>query len=362
MRFVSVLSSQFRNLEASAVEVDASRVLLVGENGQGKTNFLEAIYVLCYGSSFKAGQTKEMIAHGQKEFLLKAEVKTDDGDIRKLEYRFSDGHRTVTIDEREIRDRKELIYHIPCIVFSHDDIGFVRGEPELRRRFFDQTMSMYNPVFFDDLRRYRTVLRQRNAAIKDQRYALLPIYNQQLAAYGIEIQKEREKTIEEFNALFPVYYQKISGTDKKLKVSYRPSWNDCLNKEDIIKKLEETFERDIHMQTTSSGVHRDRFIISDEYGAFSLSGSTGQLRLASLILRIAQTDFFRKKTGKDPILLIDDVLLELDATKRNLLLEHLEGYSQAFFTFLPDEQILSKIDRNQTLVYRVQEGSFIPYE
>ncbi len=362
MRFSSVRLDRFRNLADGSVSTHARHVLLVGPNGQGKTNFLEALYILCYGTSFRTANAKEVVRHGEKGFSLSATVIDDEGDQRKVDITFSEGKRTVRLDGREVVDRKELIYNIPLIVFSHDDISFVRGEPEFRRRFFDQTMSMYNPLFFDDNRRYRAVLRQRNAAIKEGQLSMIPIYDMQLAKYGIEIQRERTKAVYEFNMIFPQMYRKVFGTDINIRLAYIPSWNDCSDAAAIEERLSQNIQRDIRMQTTSSGVHRDRFVIVDDHGPFAQSGSTGQLRLASLVLRMAQTEFFRQKTGKDPILLIDDVLLELDHGRRASFLDMMGGYSQAFFTFLPDERYFQTLSTEDTLVYDVDKGTFERHE
>ncbi len=362
MRFTSVRFDRFRNISNSSVSVDAKQVMLIGPNGQGKTNFIEALYTLCYGSSFKAVNSREMIRHGEKDFSLSATLKNDEGFDQTIEYRFFDGKRSMSIDGREVRDRKELIYNVPCIVFSHDDISFVRGEPEFRRRFFDQTMSMYNPLFFDDMRRYKAILKQRNAAIKDERTDLIPIYDGQLARYGIEIQRERIKAVYEFNKIFPRMYGQVSCTGTEISIEYVPSWGDCATVQDVEEKLARTLQRDIKIQTTASGVHRDRFVVVDENGPFTLSGSTGQLRLASLIFRMAQTSFYRMKTGKEPVLLVDDVLLELDVKRRGAFLEMMEGYSQAFFTFLPEERYFSALADDDCLIYDVDDGRLSVHE
>ena len=358
MRFRSLGFRHFRNLADSLVPVDSSKVILVGENGQGKTNFLEALYVLCYGSSFKALNTRELITHGEKEFTLSAVVENDDGFQQQISFQFSEGRREILIDGREVKDRKELIYNIPCIVFSHDDIEFIRGTPENRRRFFDQTMSLYNPIFFDDLRRYRAVLRQRNAAIKSNFTSLIPLYDSQLAISGLEIQKERVKAVREFNEIFPKLFKKVSQSEIDIHIIYRPSWGECTSAGDIERKLQKTLDRDLRLQTTASGIHRDQFIVMQGSEVFSACGSTGQLRLASLIFRIAQVWSYRQKTQKDPILLMDDVLLELDVNKRGLFLNELGGYSQAFFTFLPDERYFTSLTDEDTLTYSVENGGF----
>lgn len=350
--------TNFRNISKCELDVNAHRVVFKGENGQGKTNLLEALYILCYGSSFRTKDLKESITHGKDYFYLSSDFEDCDGLERMTEISFSDQNKLIRIDGKQIRDRKDLIYTLPCIVFSHDDIEIVRGEPENRRRFFDQTMTMYDKVFFEDLRVYKNVLRQRNAALKAQRIDILDVYDQKLAALGIPIMERRKSVCKEFSAIFPGLYNKVSLDEKKLEVSYRPSWNCSMSEEEIILKLRDQRETDLKMNTTTSGPHRDRFVITDENGIFADSASTGQMRLASLIFRSAQAEFYRKQTGKDPVLLIDDVLLELDSAKRARYLQNLGSYSQAFFTFLPDERYFAEDDNGATLIYNVADGGF----
>ncbi len=358
MRFVRLWTSNVRNLESGWIDLDAQQVFLVGSNGQGKTNLLESIYTLCYGSSFRTTLLKEIARHGERSFKVVGIYVDDDGLEHTLDLEFKDGKRSVSLDGKLVKDRKDLIYNIPCIVFSHDDIAFVRGEPEARRYFFDQTMSMYNPLFFDDLRRYRAVLRQRNLAIKEERHSLLPIYDQQLAHYGIAIQSERTRTVARFNEIFPALYRAISQSDLSVEVTYAPSWSACASEAEVIEYLSGHRERDRIMATTTSGVHRDRFIVSAKGQSFAQFGSTGQLRLASLVLRSAQMAFYEQMTGKKPLLLVDDVLLELDHAKRERFLAHLTPYSQAFFTFLPDEHYTSALGQEGAMLYTVTDGRF----
>jgi DNA replication and repair protein RecF len=362
MVFTEIQAVQFRNLSTEAVPVDKRQVFLIGTNGQGKTNFLEAIYTLCYGSSFRSSQLRELVSHGEKAFKLTGKYLGEDSLTHTLVLEYQDAKRKVFLDEREIKDRKELIYNIPCIVFSHDDIAFVRGEPEQRRRFFDQTMSMYDPLFFDDMRRYRLLLKQRNLAIKEGRHTLLPVYDLQMAKYGLAIQKERKKAVAEFDQIFPEMYRNVSNSDSNIEIKYQSSWAGCTTEDDIVEYLAKTRNRDFTMMTTTSGIHRDRFTIVQDDGTFSQIGSTGQLRLASLILRTAQMAFFHKKTGKRPLILVDDVLLELDLAKREKFLSLMEGYSQAFFTFLPEEHYFASLASEDALVYDVRQGSFLGHE
>lgn len=355
MRFKELKYYNFRNIDNSSINTDCRNVILEGINGQGKTNILESVYLLSYGSSFRTGNSKEIITFNKDRVHIVGIAVSDDGLERKVEYVNQGGKRRILLDGKEIRDRKELIYNFPSIVFSHDDINFVKGEPEYRRRFFDQTFSMYNPVYLDSLRRYKTILMQRNAAIKARQSSLLSLYDERLAKYGLEVSREREEGVRMFNEIFPSLYKEISQTEKELSIRYQPSWRDLKSEDEVVNYLESTRERDINLLTTSSGIHRDRFTVYDENGPFSQSGSTGQIRLASLLFRLAEARFFIKMTGKKPVLLIDDVLLELDNVKRGNFLSLLNDYSQAFFTFLPDEKYFSS-EKDEMLEYTVREG------
>ena len=355
MRFKELKYYNFRNIDNSSINTDCRNVILEGINGQGKTNILESVYLLSYGSSFRTGNSKEIITFNKDRVHIVGIAVSDDGLERKVEYVNQGGKRRILLDGKEIRDRKELIYNFPSIVFSHDDINFVKGEPEYRRRFFDQTFSMYNPVYLDSLRRYKTILMQRNAAIKARQSSLLSLYDERLAKYGLEVSREREEGVRMFNEIFPSLYKEISQTEKELSIRYQPSWRDLKSEDEVVNYLESTRERDINLLTTSSGIHRDRFTVYDENGPFSQSGSTGQIRLASLLFRLAEARFFIKMTGKKPVLLIDDVLLELDNVKRGNFLSLLNDYSQAFFTFLPDEKYFSS-RKDEMLEYTVREG------
>lgn len=357
MRFLNIGMENFRNISSASIETDAEDIVLVGTNGQGKTNFLEALYILCYGSSFKTSYLKEAVGHGGESFRLEARFLNDFDEIQNIRFLFDKGRRYIEIDGKEIKDRKELIYQFPCIVFCHEDMDFIKGEPETRRKFFDQTMSLYSPLFFDDLRTYRNILAKRNAAIKNGQTDIISIYDMKLAETGLSLMKERKEAVDDFNKIFPVLYSKVSNGKNDLHISYQSSWMDVSSVSDVVRLLEERRDVDMRMMTTTSGIHRDRFVVRDSNGIFSQTGSTGQLRLCSLIFRIAEAESFYRMTGKKPILLIDDVLLELDDEKRALFLDNLSLYSQAFFTFLPRENYFAS-DHRKPMCYNVSNGGF----
>lgn len=355
MRIISVTTYNIRNLENQTVKTDNVLITLVGNNGQGKTNFLETIYSICYGNSFRKATLNQIKTFNQKEAFIKASILLDSNEKIEIKYVIQDGKRYIYLQNKEIKDRKELIYTVPCIVFNHEDIDFVQGSPEDKRKFYNQTLTLYDPIFLDDIRKYKNLLKQRNMLLRKESYDLIHIYDYQLAVVGMEIQKKREILINEFNLLFPELFSKITQENEEVFTAYRPSWKNCSCAEEAEKKLKESLDADKRYQTTTTGPHRDRFYIVKNKRNYIETASTGQKRLVSLILRSAQAAFYTKKTGTKPILLLDDVLLELDIDKRARFLQNTTGYSQAFFTFLPGE-FYFKDGTFEGLVYKVEEG------
>jgi DNA replication and repair protein RecF len=251
----------------------------------------------------------------------------------------------------------DLIENVPCIVFAHQDLSFVTGSPEMGRRFFNQTLSLFDPLFVGLLRSYRKLLKSRNILLKENNRSLLPAYTRNLAEIGLQIQRRREGVIEEFNTTFSLLFTGISDLKGETSIRYRSSWPKDTTTEEVVEFMAKRELRDLSFETTTAGPHRDRFVLMHNGKEFSHIASTGQVRLCSLILRVAQANFFSGKTGKQPVLLLDDVLLELDSVKRERFIEELPGFEQAFFTFLPDEQF-RKYSDDDTLIYRVVDGRF----
>lgn len=356
MGFFSVTPSNIRNLVDSKIDVNANEVFLVGENGQGKTNLLETIYFLCYGSSFRTKRDEVIKKNGTEHFWVRGEYVSLQGDWNTIFISFDTGKKDIYVNKKRIIDRKDLIENIPCIVFSHDDIRFIKGSPDKQRWFFNQTLSLFDPYFIDLLRKYHKIVKMRNMEIKKGDIGVLDIFDQQLIQSGMEIQQKRMQTILDFNKTFSSLFKKISNADRDIYIRYIPSWGDVQRIEDVEEKVKQTRKRDIYFGTTTTGPHRDRIQFYSDNADFIKIASTGQIRLMSLSLRVAQALFFSKKTKRKPILLIDDVLLELDHKKRKKFIEQLPDYDQAFFTFLPDEPFLSYMKKD-TLVYYVRNGS-----
>ncbi|MDC7226127.1 MAG: DNA replication and repair protein RecF [Spirochaetales bacterium] len=353
MAFSSVRIFQFRNLDDTEIVFTDKDIYLIGENGQGKTNFLEAIYLLCVGSSFRTRNESLLIKTGFREMSLTADF-SDEGIIRKIQFKLDRGKKSIRIDSKQIRDRRELLAQFPCIAFTHEDINYVNGPPALRRLFINQTISLYDASFIDSLKTYNRVIKLRNKALKERRSDLLDIYDRQAAESGLEVQKKRIKLIEEFNSTFSYLFRNISGYNINLSIRYSPSWKTELSSDAVLSFIRENRNRDMMYKTSTTGPHRDKIGFYADGRNYAATASTGQIRLISLVLRASQAAFTADKSGLKPVLLLDDVLLEMDLKKRRRFLDYLPEYKQAFFTFLPDEGLVDYKESGP--LYRVENG------
>ncbi|MDR0569423.1 MAG: DNA replication and repair protein RecF [Spirochaetaceae bacterium] len=359
MFFSALRTLSFRNLADGEVDTQAKDVFLIGENGQGKTNFLEALYFCAYASSFRGAPDNALIHTGETGCSASAQFA---GSLYNQSLiKFENGRKSIYLDGKRAADRRELLSVVPCIAFCHEDMEFAGGPPERRRWFFDQNQSLYDPAYLEDLRKYRQILKSRNACLKQAKTdaeansirAMLDVLDPQIAHYGLPLMEKRRSGAAHFSAVFGSLYEEVSGI-ARIGIRYISSWKET-SLEGIAETLRERRETDIAAGLTLTGPHRDRYIFDRDGDDFCAKASTGQRRLLALLLRVAQARRFSEITGKRPVLLLDDVLLELDPEKRRKFLSVMPGYDQAFYTFLPEEPF-ERYRKPDTLVYYVNSG------
>ena len=365
MGFESLRFFQFRNIVDQTVSLRsahavAREIFLIGQNGQGKTNFLEGVYLLAYGSSFRTKIDRRLCRHGEQEFSLMAETHAQ-GSPSSIQVKLEAGKKQIVVDGTPVTDRRELLRRMPCIAFTHEDFEFVSGSPEFQRLFFDQSLSLFDVVYVETLRRYRKMLRARNVLLlqgEDPR--VLEVYEHQLAEAGRDLMTSRGEVVELFNPQFARLFGQITGLGGACTLRYQPSWKDP-DQTVVTRLLAERRDSDRKLGFTSTGPHRDRYGFIHGGRNFAEHASTGQIRLLSLLLRVVQARLALERTGQPPVLLLDDVLLELDAGKRQQVLDLLPDYDQAFFTVLPDQQVGPREPHNP-LYLRVEAGQYTAQE
>lgn len=364
MPFLTLSLYNFRNLKNDKIDISSREVYFVGENGQGKSNLLESLYYTAYGSSFRTHIDSQIIKEGQENFSLSVLYTNDKESTQQIKIIYDKNKKIIEKNAKKIHDRKELVNTIPCVLFSHDDMKFAVGEPEHRRFFLDQSLTMYDALYIDDLRNYRKILKTRNLLLKEKNYEMLDIYDIQLAQKGLEVQKKRKNAVFQFNQIFEKLYEDISGISG-VTIYYSPSWKEIKQNpgtkfpevNDVLSFLSEKREQDKVMGTTLSGPHRDRIIFVKDGKQFIPNASTGQCRLISLLLRVSQAVYYTRLTGIKPVLLMDDVMLELDPEKRAKLTSMLPDYEQLFCTFLPGEPY-ERYKRETTKIYKIKNGEW----
>ena len=348
----------FRNLGDRELDVDARQVLLVGENGQGKTNLLEAVYLLCVASSFRESRDAALLRDPALPAGLQGRYGSTGSPPHRLSLGWQPGaKKEVRIDGKAVTDRRDLLRTVLCICFIQQDLEFVSGPPEARRRFFDQVLALADLSWLDTFRDYRQVLRARNLALKARQNDLLDVYDWQIAPLGLAIRARRERLVAEFNGVFTPLLSGILGGDVAVRIRYRPSWSGLDSREAVVSRLAADRAKDLAFGTTTSGPHRDGFAFTIGGRDFLHFASTGQVRLCALVLRVAQAHFLAERTGRRPVLLLDDVLLELDPGRKRAFVERFPEYDQAFFTFLPGENHLSSRG-GDALLLTVEGGEF----
>jgi DNA replication and repair protein RecF len=360
MGFESLRAFNFRNLKDADIPLGSREVFLVGPNGQGKTNLLEAVNLLSLGSSFREKRESAFPRDPASGLGLHGEYVDAAAGRTSIALQSIPGQRKeIRLDGKPVAERRELLSRILCISLVPQDMDYVTGTPEDRRRFIDQTLVLSDHSFIDALHDYRQVLRSRNLCLRDDRDDLLDVYDAQLSLRGLLLQEQRAELVREFDAVFGPLYREISGSESAVGIRYRPSWEGLSSTDEVMAHLAARRGRDRLLGATTSGPHRDSCSYVQEGKDLAHVASTGQLRLCALSLRVAQARFLTARTGRTPILLLDDVLLELDPVRKSAFLSRLPAFEQAIFTFLPDEgwQSYRKPD---TLVLAVESGAFRP--
>lgn len=311
----------FRNYEYENISFCDGVNIIHGENGMGKTNILEAVYYFSYGRSFRSGG-KEVIKDGEKEARISLLFENNE---RKLEsdIKFLNGKRKeIYINEIELKKTSQLLGNFICVLFTPDEMGIIKGMPEVRRKFCDSSIMPLRPNYIKELIKYRNILAQKTALLKSRQYETLDIWNEKLAETGSRIMKLRESYIERINKKAREIQNEISGRKEELNLIYNPS---VKLKENYLEKLTEYKEKEKENLFCMVGVHRDDIDIFINGKPAKNYASQGQIRTAVLSLKLAETEIIKEETGEYPVMLLDDILSELDKSRREFLISKIKG-------------------------------------
>ncbi len=311
----------FRNYEYENISFSDGVNIIHGENGMGKTNILEAVYYFSYGRSFRSGG-KEVIKDGEKEARISLSFENRE---RKLEsdIKFLSGKRKeIYINEIELKKTSQLLGNFICVLFTPDEMGIIKGMPEVRRKFCDSSIMPLRPGLIKELIKYRNILAQKTALLKSRQYETLDIWNEKLAETGSRIMTLRQSYIERINQKAREIQNEISGGKEELSLIYNPS---VKLKENYLEKLIEYKEKEKENLFCMVGVHRDDIDIFINGKLAKNYASQGQIRTAVLSLKLAETEIIKEETGEYPVMLLDDILSELDKSRREFLISKIKG-------------------------------------
>ncbi len=340
MYIKSLSFKNYRNLSDSEIFPSEGINVIYGDNAQGKTNLIECIWLFTGGRSFRGSKDSELIAFGEKKALTELCFYSKNRE-QTISIEISGGKRSAVLNEVPKNYLSQIVGAFCAVVFSPDHLTLIKNGPEERRNFVDAAVCQIKPGYAVQLSRYKKILNERNALLKDipkhrELEDMLDIWNDRLAAEGAVIAIERKKYIQKLSELAAGFYDGISGGKEKMSVSYRSACPDDISsaqeiKELLLKALENKQSDDIYCGFTTSGVHRDDLIIRINGREARNFGSQGQQRSAVLSLKLAEAAVSGNETGEKPVILLDDVLSELDGTRQNYLLHKLQGM-QVFIT------------------------------
>ena len=334
------------------VEFNDGLNLLIGNNAQGKTNLLEAVFLCSIGRSARTTKDREMIKFGCDYAYINLVFSTIAGD-KTIEIIISNTEKkTGKINGLPIRKMGELMETFNTIYFSPDELKIVKDGPIDRRKFMDIDISQISKTYFYLLTRYENILEQRNKLLKiTQNYNVLldtiSIWDTQLSEIGAKIIISRIKFINKLNDKAKEIHSSLTSGAEELSLEYSGIIGETIEeiKEKFITQLQENYEKDYNLKFTSVGPHRDDIKIKVNGLDIRSMGSQGQKRTVALSLKLAELEIFKDECGEYPVLLLDDVLSELDESRRTTLLE----LSSKVQTILTSTEYAEKIKPNLTL-------------
>jgi DNA replication and repair protein RecF len=338
LAFQELRLRQFRNFTELEQSFPSEGVAIIGENGSGKTNLLEAIYYLEIFRSFRGAPDDQLVHFGADAFHVRGRFQTESRNEVTAAFEPRGRRKKVTLNGNEPERIGDAIGQLGAVVFSPADVSIIHGSPAERRRFLDIVLSLNRAGYLAALQRYRTILRQRNAALRDPRGGgALQAWNESLVETGSIVMQARAEWVRERSAAFARRYQAIAGgTEAGLEyecgAARRMEANAALDRtclQELFRaELERVAEREQQRGMTLAGPHRDdlRFTAQTASGQVDLRdyGSGGQVRTAAIALRMVEADGIRERRARDPLILLDDVFAELDRARSQRILELLE--------------------------------------
>ncbi len=324
----------YRNLREVNITLSPKINCLIGSNGMGKTNLLDAVYYLSFCKSTIAGTDNSNILHDEPFFMLQGNYESDSGIAEEVSCGLKRGDKKLFKRNKKAYERlSDHIGTIPLVMVSPADNELIAGGSEERRRFMDVVISQYDKEYMHALIRYNRALQQRNVMLRAERMPdgeIFSLIEEMLAVEAMRINEGRKRFIEELIPTFSQYHRVITGGNEEVSLRYRSHLND----ENLVELLAASRNDDRGLGYTSKGTHRDELVMSLDGYPLRREGSQGQNKSFLVALKLAQFEFLRSKGGEMPLLLLDDIFDKLDAQRVEQIVSLVssDAFGQIFIT------------------------------
>ncbi|MCI5699694.1 MAG: DNA replication/repair protein RecF [Lachnospiraceae bacterium] len=315
----------FRNYKTLSIELDKGTNILYGDNAQGKTNVLEAIYIGGTTKSHKGSKDRDVIYFNEEESHIRMRVHKEIMDYQIDMHLKKNNPKGIAINGVPIKRARDLFGVVNLVFFSPQDLNIIKDGPGERRRFLDFELCQLDGIYLNDLTNYNKSLNQRNKLLKDLYFqpdliSTLDIWDVQLVQYGKKIISKRQEFIDNLNSIIGPIHFKLTGGKENIYLEYEPNITVDL----YDQQLQKNRESDCKLKTTSTGPHRDDLCVTVNGIDIRRYGSQGQQRTAALSLKLSEIELVKKIIKDTPVLLLDDVLSELDSSRQNYLLNSIK--------------------------------------
>jgi len=366
MRIASIVLNNFRNYDQLSLDFSPGLNVLYGENAQGKTNLLEAIYFLATGRSHRTARDQDLVREGSNRMSAKATIARRTGDLQVELSLGAESRKQLKINGVPERKITRLVGRLAAVLFSPDDLDLVKGPPSGRRRFLDIELSQISENYLHHLVNYTRILGQRNTLLKaepvDQ--SLLAVYDEQLLEAGAQLIHRRAEAILRLAPIAASFHATLADGKEELAIEYQSQGAEpgqCPGVPEIQERLWSLLQQrkrdEIRRQVTLVGPHRDDIAFTINGRDARLFASQGQQRTTVLALKLAELRFMGEELGESPILLLDDVASELDPNRRNYLLNAVQEEIQTFISCTDLEDLATRSWPPDHRIFRIKSGS-----
>ena len=352
----SLKLKNYRNYDLLDLNFDPDTNILYGDNAQGKTNILEALYLSGTTKSHRGTKDRDIIQFGYDESHIETVVEKRGSSFQIDMHLKKNSPKGIAIDKVPIRRASELFGIVHYVFFSPEDLNIIKEGPAGRRRFIDLELSQLDKIYLSNLSNYNRIINQRNSLLKDiyrqnNLMETLDIWDMQLASYGTKVLERRKEFVKQVNEIISDIHYKLTGKKEKIFISYE-SANGNMSLDEALKRYR---ERDIRMKSTTVGPHRDDICFTADNGIdVRKFGSQGQQRTAALALKLSEIELVKRVIGDTPVLLLDDVLSELDKHRQNYLLDSIHDIQTIITCTGLDEFVNHRFSINK--IFHIRNG------